>query len=254
MQFQALTHPDFHLISTEKMRIKIQTIRELIEKLHYHSHSAKYKLALIDDAECMTESAANALLKTLEEPTGNTIFFLISSNSYQLLPTIRSRCQHIRCEPLNIANMNKWLSTQDNIPSTSAARIIKLADGSIGRALELDTDFITIILDRFFTLLGHASSADIIDTSQTWASFDITRMPLIFDIIASIYRDMLLSHIDPQAANLTHPEVCKQLRYPIDWIENAIQLILQTKQMLSTHVNKQLMFEQLLFSLTGYNA
>ena len=72
--------------------IKIEQIRDLTDKLMTSASDAKYKVAIIENADCMQEKAANSLLKTLEEPLGKTILILLSSKVAQLPITIRSRC------------------------------------------------------------------------------------------------------------------------------------------------------------------
>ncbi len=91
---QNFFHPDFFEIDG-KQGIKIEQIRELIYKLSLKPYSAPYKVAVIDNADEMTLEAANALLKSLEEPKSHTIIILITSNSNKLPKTIVSRVQKI---------------------------------------------------------------------------------------------------------------------------------------------------------------
>lgn len=84
--------PDLHVLETEKS-ISINQIRELQELLSLKPYSGKYKIAIIPEAHLMTVQAQNALLKTLEEPSGQAVLILTSPSEYLLLPTIISRCQ-----------------------------------------------------------------------------------------------------------------------------------------------------------------
>jgi DNA polymerase III delta' subunit len=95
------THPDLYLIEPEgdSEVIKIEQIREVIEQLSQTSSQNGYKIIIISPAEKLNLAASNALLKTLEEPTANVLFILITNNHLQLLPTIRSRCQIITFYP-----------------------------------------------------------------------------------------------------------------------------------------------------------
>ncbi|MBX4191531.1 MAG: AAA family ATPase [Candidatus Doudnabacteria bacterium] len=92
-------HPDFLEIGAGE-GIKIEEIRELTYKLSLMPYQAKYKIALIDNADQMSTEAANALLKTLEEPKSYTFIFLITSNPNRLPKTILSRSQKINFGPL----------------------------------------------------------------------------------------------------------------------------------------------------------
>jgi DNA polymerase III delta prime subunit len=91
-------HPDFLEVASEN-GIKIEQIRELAYKLSLKPYQAKYKVALIDNADQMTIEAANALLKVLEEPKAYNFIFLITSNANRLPKTILSRCQKINFAP-----------------------------------------------------------------------------------------------------------------------------------------------------------
>jgi DNA polymerase III delta' subunit len=94
--FNAETHPDFHLIQPiDAKTIKIDQIRDLIAKLNQTAQQGGYKVIIVTPAEALPTAAANALLKTLEEPAAKTVFFLISDSPALLPATIRSRCQSI---------------------------------------------------------------------------------------------------------------------------------------------------------------
>ena len=90
--------PDFKIISKkeDKSEIEISQIREIQNFLSYKSYYGSFKVVLIDGAELLNQEAQSCLLKTLEEPKGQTILFLISSKPDMLLPTIFSRCQTMK--------------------------------------------------------------------------------------------------------------------------------------------------------------
>lgn len=94
----ANSHPDFYRIQPEEKgkAIKIDTIRELIEKLNQTAQQNSYKIAIIEPADALNIAASNALLKTLEEPPTNTIILLLTENPSSLSATIRSRCQILK--------------------------------------------------------------------------------------------------------------------------------------------------------------
>ncbi|MGO4999826.1 DNA polymerase III subunit delta' [Oceanisphaera sp. W20_SRM_FM3] len=90
---QAGTHSDLHLINSDTRSIGVDSIRQLSQTLSESPRLGRAKVAIIYEAEKMTEAAANALLKTLEEPAGQATLILVSAHPERLLPTIRSRCQ-----------------------------------------------------------------------------------------------------------------------------------------------------------------
>lgn len=106
--FEAESHPDFHKIESEK-QIGVDLIREAIQKLIGTSQLSGNKVLVLFQADSMTEAAANALLKTLEEPTLNTYIILVCDYVERLLPTILSRCEKVQLNPPDLALCINWL-------------------------------------------------------------------------------------------------------------------------------------------------
>ena len=88
-------HPDIIAVQAKTQFIKIDDVRLIQEQVSFRPFEAKRRIFIIDEADRMNREAANALLKTLEEPSAANVFFLISSRHNTLLPTVRSRCQKI---------------------------------------------------------------------------------------------------------------------------------------------------------------
>ncbi len=126
-----VVEPDLELASRT---IAIEVVREVIRQSQYHRYGARRRIVIIDPAEAMLEPAANALLKTLEEPTADTHFALVTHNATALLPTIRSRCQRIRFGPVPDAAVRGWLEERG---VERADLVARLARGCPGRALAL---------------------------------------------------------------------------------------------------------------------
>jgi DNA polymerase-3 subunit delta' len=104
-------HPDLYEIRSDK-QIGVDAIREAIKKLSGSAQLSGAKVLIIHDAHTMTESSANALLKTLEEPTNNTFLLLLSHQSERLLPTILSRCEKVALPSPTLQGCHDWLSEQ----------------------------------------------------------------------------------------------------------------------------------------------
>jgi DNA polymerase-3 subunit delta' len=109
--FRAGSHPDLHVIESEK-QIGVDLIRSVIGKLGGMAQLSGAKVLLMFDAHTMTESSANALLKTLEEPTGNTFLILVTSKPERLLPTILSRCEKLLLPSPDAQQCKRWLASQ----------------------------------------------------------------------------------------------------------------------------------------------
>jgi DNA polymerase III subunit delta' len=95
------SHADVALVLPENDEIKIESIRQAEEILSLKPYEGKIKVVIVDDADTMNIQAANAFLKTLEEPPPNSLIILVSSNPDRLPDTIRSRCMHVRFRPLS---------------------------------------------------------------------------------------------------------------------------------------------------------
>ena len=136
--FRAGTHPDFLLISPldGKKQIAVEAVRDLIAHTALTRQYSAFKVAIVSPAEALTRSAANALLKTLEEPAGSTVFLLVSHQGGRVPATIRSRCQRVEfpVPPRDVAI--GWLQRQP-IGEADYGLLLDLAGGSPLRALEL---------------------------------------------------------------------------------------------------------------------
>jgi DNA polymerase-3 subunit delta' len=142
----ARTHPDlFHLRRTlhaKEMRIQseitIDDVRDLGAFMHMTPSMGDWRVAIIDSADEMNRNSANAVLKVLEEPPPNAVLLIVAHAPGRLLPTIRSRCRRLALQPLDDGTVTTLLG--DYAPNTSPEErgaLAQLAEGSIGRALEL---------------------------------------------------------------------------------------------------------------------
>ena len=134
------SHPDFYLVEPESTKttknIKIGQIRTLQTEVSLRPVQAEGRVVLIDGAEFMNNAAANCLLKTLEEPPSQTIFILLSANRAGLLMTLRSRCRTVNFDKLKSEEIFSELLRRE-IETDKAKKISIVADGSLGRALNL---------------------------------------------------------------------------------------------------------------------
>jgi DNA polymerase-3 subunit delta' len=133
-------HADVGMVVAPKRVLQVDQMRLIEREANYRPYEGKARVFLIEDAEKLNESSANALLKVLEEPPHTSHIVLLTSRPDMLLPTIRSRCQMIRFAPLTTVEIEKHL-VQNKIASPSEARIrARVALGSLGRALAQDLD------------------------------------------------------------------------------------------------------------------
>jgi DNA polymerase III subunit delta' len=154
-QVRSLSHPDLLVIrrpydvKAKRLRteITVDEVRRLKGFLQLRGTDGGWRAVIVDPADDLNSSAANALLKSLEEPPVRTIFLLISAAPNRLLPTIRSRCRTINCEPLNGEMLKKAVtqamaasgdSVSSSVPAGQQWETLEtLAQGSVRRALGL---------------------------------------------------------------------------------------------------------------------
>ena len=131
-------HADIGLIVPYHRNILVDAVRELETEANFRPHEASARFFIVDDADKMNESASNALLKTLEEPSKTSHIFLITSRPDALLPTIRSRCQTVRFAPVEFDEIESHLLKTKKLSPEDAALAAKIASGKPGYALETD--------------------------------------------------------------------------------------------------------------------
>jgi len=127
------THADVELIKTEGLSIKIDEVRELLTRAAWSPSVAKYRVVIIEDADRLTESAANALLKAIEEPGLRTVWLLCAPTLTDVLPTIRSRTRNLTLRTPSVAAVTRLLESE-SIPEKIAELSARASQGHIGRA------------------------------------------------------------------------------------------------------------------------
>lgn len=133
-------HPDVGTVIPYKQFVLVDAIRHLEKESNFRPFEAAARIFIIDDADRMNDAAANALLKTLEEPPATTHIFLITSRPDSMLATIRSRCQMVRFSPIE-TNLVERLLVEEREFSVDDARIAAaISHGSVGRAISIKID------------------------------------------------------------------------------------------------------------------
>lgn len=124
----------------KQLGIFIHDIRELKRKLNLKAFEQKYKIVILWYAEKINMEGANAFLKLLEEPSEKTILLLCVSDTSQLLPTIRSRCQSLYLQKLSPDDIKNYLETHFELDAQHAQELAFLADGSLSKAIDMAND------------------------------------------------------------------------------------------------------------------
>ena len=200
-------HPDVTEVGPEgKTVITIDQVREVTMRAALHAYEGKTKVFILNPAELMQEPAANAILKTLEEPVGATLFILVTGAPSALLPTILSRCQMVRFDPLGEGPLREILLRSGRTPEEAAAAAA-LAGGSAERALSLDVEGARADRDRIlreaWDTLG--SLVSILERAEELAR-DREGLEAALEILMSFSRDLAVARLGGAAAPLIHAD------------------------------------------------
>ena len=176
---RADSHPDFHVVRIEEdaQQIKVDQVRGLIEELSLKSYRGGYKTGVIDGAEALNASGANAFLKTLEEPTPNTVLIMIARPNHRLPATISSRCLRLTLSPPAAEEAIAWLEAQPGGNAAAApawAAALALSGGAPIEALEMDAAMVAgLDLDMRDALAQLARGAvDVTLLAERWIKSD----------------------------------------------------------------------------------
>jgi len=127
-------HPDVEIIHTEGLSIKVEEVRELLTRVAWAPSMGGWRVVVMEDADRLTESAANALLKAIEEPGTRTVWLLCAPTLHDVLPTIRSRCRHLQLRTPSLEAVTNVLIKRDHIAPGLAEFAARVSQGHIGRA------------------------------------------------------------------------------------------------------------------------
>jgi DNA polymerase-3 subunit delta' len=134
-------HPDVQTIEPgDTGTIKIEQVREAIDRAVFRPFEGRKRVTIVEHADALVPAAQNALLKTLEEPLPASVFILVTSRPDALLPTVRSRCAHLRFGRLQVSEVAEVLERRHGYSHADAQVAAAASDGSVGRALDLEAD------------------------------------------------------------------------------------------------------------------
>lgn len=257
--FAKLAHPDLHLVELQEgdRDIKVDAVRELSRGLALTPYEARYQVALLLDFEQASESAANALLKTLEEPPGSVVLLLTAESAESLPATIASRCELLRLRPVPVDELAAGLTAEHGVPADQAQLLAAVSGGRPGYALRLHGD--PEALEQRAEWLDAASEMLTADRVARFAfadaaSKDRDRLQALLVVWLSFWRDVLLrvGRQDAQAANRDWGAQLADVAGALDLAgaRTAVASIERTLGLLAnTNVNARLAMEALLLEL-----
>jgi DNA polymerase-3 subunit delta' len=249
-------HPDVHLLASNGEEIKIDQVRQVQADLSLKPFEGEKKALIIDGAENMNTASANAFLKTLEEPPGDALIILITGRPQSLLSTIRSRCQEIRFLPLSRRTLAETLIKRRGLSGEDAWFLAALAQGSIGRALEMDIERERAARTEFMELRGRLpqmSAAEILALADGVVK-DRERFERLLDTGVEWLRDVMVMRETGDETLLVHKQAGDGYgkwagRLPMQRLLEEMELFAASRGLLERRISVQLVAENLLIKL-----
>lgn len=249
-------YPDVQLITAEKNAIQIDQVRALQTDAAVAPLEGRRKVFIIQEIERATLPAANALLKSLEEPPPQVVLLLTATRRDQVLPTILSRCQLIGLRPLPLEQVQTALRERWQVDEEHAALLARLSAGRLGWAVTAHTDpelwqARAKYLDDLLALTaeGHLGRLAYAETlSRAGADLDTA-----LGLWATWWRDVLLIQhaLGDEVLNLDRKAQLLQQAalFRAEQAENALQDLAQTARRIKANVNARLALDVLLLRL-----
>lgn len=254
----SLNHPDVYIVAPDGEEIKIGQVRDAQAILALKPFEGRRKVLIIDMAEAMNPAAANAFLKTLEEPAGDSLIILISSMPAGLLGTIRSRCQGLQFRPLPRRVLVNVLAERLGLGQEDASFVAGLARGSLGRGLAIDIEAEKAaradVLELWSRVPG-MSAGEIIAEAEA-ISKDREQLRSFLEISMELLRDAIIFTETREDGLLVHGFLKDAVR---EWSERTplyrmlydMELLARAIGLLEKRVSGQLVLESLLLSISG---
>ena len=245
----ANTFPDYVHVATdeENKAITVDDIRELIAKLYLTRHFDSYKVALIENADLMNANAANALLKTLEEPPEKTLIILVTSQPLSLPATVRSRCQTVNFYPPSDAEALNWLNSESS--DVEWEPLLRVAQGAPLQALQFHE---TELLDQRISVVQgflevFESNANPMDIA---ARIEAVPFTLCFQWIQTVIVDLLRIKAAENPITLENPDFYRSLlalapRMQVTLLLEFWELLIERKRIFDNSLNRRLFAESL---------
>lgn len=257
-RIERMQHPDLFVVQSEEdgHTLKVDQVRDLLHSLSLSAYEARYKIALLLDFEEATTGAANALLKTLEEPPAQVILILTAENSSLLLETIVSRCEEIRLRPVPFDEIRMGLERQWGIPSQEANLLAHISGGRPGYALYLHENPQALDQRRsWLDDLAHLLSSDRVERFSYAKEIakDTKNFQSLLQVWLSFWRDVMLQAAGSATpvTNLDRENEIAALAQKITLSEaqEVVNRLKKTQYLLNRYVNTRLTVEVLMLDL-----
>ena len=252
-------HSDVITIKAQGQLIKIQEIRELQEQMKFSPFEGGKRIFIVVDADRMNIASANAILKTLEEPSASNILILITSRPHQLPATVLSRCQHVRFNPLRRETVASFLEKELLLDSKSAHSIALASGGSIGKARAMNDESYLTMRATVLDIIARIKTKDPLKLLSALNDFGQERKDIMerLGILMTAYRDALVYKETGDSESLINQDYIDIIKsvtasYTGDAIVSCIRAVDRACHTLTQNANKQLTLEVMMFTLGKY--
>jgi DNA polymerase III subunit delta' len=248
-------HPDVLLIEPEGQNIKVDQIRRLQRDLAYRPYEGKRRVCILTAADRMAPHIPNTLLKTLEEPPLHTVIILLANNSRFILPTILSRCQPIRFNPLPIPLVSKWLMEGNGFDEAEAHLLASLSEGSPGKALEIQEEIRQIPREQLLKDWVGLKSLSFERIGSWVGTLPSQRenLLLILEVAKTLLRDLVMVKTLKKGPKLIHSDLLQVIEaMAINWslpsLLKRMETLHQTIIEIRANANTSLALEAMMLS------
>jgi len=233
----------------------VDQVRQMQKDLAYRPYEGKRRVCILTAADRMAPNMSNILLKTLEEPPLHTVIILLANNPRLLLPTILSRCQPIRFNPLPIALVSKWLMEQKELNQDEAHLLSYLSEGSPGKAIEIQEEIRQIPREELLKGLIGLKSLSFEKMEEWIESLPSQRenLLLILEVAKTLMRDLVMAKTLKDGSKLIHFDLSKEIEHIVPkWslpsLLKRMEILHQTILALKGNANITLALEAMMFS------
>ncbi len=259
IKIAAREHIDVETIVPDGQFIKISQMRDMAEKANYRPYDGRRRVYILDEADRLNPSAANSILKVLEEPPETTLLVLVTAKPYALLQTIRSRCQMLSFAPLTAAELEAFLNENYKRPAKENQLLARLSGGSIGRALEIDLGIYreqrTMMTELIESALMTRDTMKLMQAAEHLAKkLEREEFERHLDALLVLLADVFHLKLGQPAAALTNADVAPRLERiaeaaTLEQIGDWVERIESVMQGLARNLNRQLAMEEMLLAL-----
>ncbi len=254
-QIESGAHPDVTILTATGAKGETDYTREIESRFIYRPLIGRLKVVILDNADLLRREAANALLKTIEEPPPDSLIVLVSSRPEALLPTIRSRCQEIRFAPLALDVVEAAVRQQRGLSDHDARFLAVLSGGRLGLALEAETETLRAERAAFLRLVSPESVESVgglLSVCEAIGKSDQAEAALTW--LTAWFRDLLIVKAGGDRSRLVNADCVARLdalaaRLTIDTILALAAYVATMHRGLTRNLNKQMMLEGLLLRL-----